>query len=544
MADKKEYTYTLVVTEKVNGHETGVVSSTPLANSTQAAKITDFASLQALAENFEQTMLDVENVAGKVIMDTLAPSFTEQSQNTTKKKEAQVTFTSLRGSFKKLIEVEPAFKTNPNTTVYTNAFLNAVYTNQANGLSYRAGSKTNELYHSGHISARTIHDLTSKEGYRIMNDVMQQTSDILRSHGFDPDTAQPLDPSSITAQLSPEVTSCITPTQLAPIVGIYNNNHVEGYKVTSLAFINNFDISSDHLVYISIDDVLVKTQTFDRATPTSKTKKTTSTHKRLSVKERKRRNTLKKQKTKARQEIKAKGAELSQSSYNDEKKYVTTTVAVITWDNNVIPIAAPNLKEAMRAITAALLKNNLLTTKKLVFFTDGASSLKKAIKTHFSYIPHQHILDWYHAAHYLMQLLSMALKGDIPTKREMRSKVIGALWRFDYRGALAFLDEFKKSGQVKNPQKWQAAIDYIKKNIPYLTCYALRQQYHLSNSSNSAERWNQTLVTDRQKGRCMSWSKCGSCALTYIKLAACTNNLGKVIHKDPVNWFAPIPDAA
>ena len=89
MANKKEYTYTLVVTEKVNGHDTGVVSSTTLAKSAQTAEITDFASLQALAENFEQTMTDVKQGISKVLMDTLAPSLSspEQTQDTKKKKK-------------------------------------------------------------------------------------------------------------------------------------------------------------------------------------------------------------------------------------------------------------------------------------------------------------------------------------------------------------------------------------------------------------------------------------------------------------------------
>lgn len=52
--------------------------------------------------------------------------------------------------------------------------------------------------------------------------------------------------------------------------------------------------------------------------------------------------------------------------------------------------------------------------------------------------------------------------------------------------------------------------------LPYIPCYALRKELGLRNSSNTGEKMNDLIVSDRQKHNGMSWSKEGSVALASI----------------------------
>ena len=70
--------------------------------------------------------------------------------------------------------------------------------------------------------------------------------------------------------------------------------------------------------------------------------------------------------------------------------------------------------------------------------------------------------------------------------------------------------------QIKNHESLADLIGYLERNRPYLPCYAVRKRLGLRNSSNRGEKANDLLVSDRQKHNGMSWSPCGSIALTAV----------------------------
>ncbi len=60
-------------------------------------------------------------------------------------------------------------------------------------------------------------------------------------------------------------------------------------------------------------------------------------------------------------------------------------------------------------------------------------------------------------------------------------------------------------------------MQYLDRNYSYISCYALRKELGLRNSSNPVEKANDTTVAQRQKHNGMSWSKGGSSAMTHIR---------------------------
>nr|WP_319574516.1 hypothetical protein [uncultured Desulfobacter sp.] len=59
-------------------------------------------------------------------------------------------------------------------------------------------------------------------------------------------------------------------------------------------------------------------------------------------------------------------------------------------------------------------------------------------------------------------------------------------------------------------------MEYLKRNKPYIPCYAVRKELNLCNSSAIGEKMNDLVVSSRQKHNGMSWSKKGSLGLATI----------------------------
>lgn len=173
------------------------------------------------------------------------------------------------------------------------------------------------------------------------------------------------------------------------------------------------------------------------------------------------------------------------------------------------------MKNAMKAMLAFLVSNRLLQNK-LVFFTDGARNIKSSIEEMFRFHPYTAILDWYHLKKKYQELLSMALKG-----KEMRNKalekLLRTLWVGDVQSAISYLGSLPDS-MIKS-QKWlDEQINYLKRKEYGITCYVVRAELGLRNSSNPVEKENDLLVARRQKHNGMSWSKNGSSALAAIEM--------------------------
>jgi hypothetical protein len=154
------------------------------------------------------------------------------------------------------------------------------------------------------------------------------------------------------------------------------------------------------------------------------------------------------------------------------------------------------------------------TTKALplVAITDGATcirqQLSKAIHPNICII-----LDWYHLQKKVRNLMSMIAKGSSIEKKEHANNVNNLLWNGNTQKAISYLNNIS----VKNKEKQQELIHYLKKHITEIIDYEKRQLAGRTIGSGRGEKANDTLIAKRQKKKAMAWSDNGSKALAICK---------------------------
>lgn len=204
-----------------------------------------------------------------------------------------------------------------------------------------------------------------------------------------------------------------------------------------------------------------------------------------------------------------------------EGKNVENTVIRIKSGEQHYTITAVGMDQALKQLLSFLIFNQQLQTKKLCFFSDGATNIKAGLERYFGSFSYQLRLDWYHLELHLDQALSMALwKG---YRDALQPVIMSMLWAGNVKDAINFLEALKNNKKaVKSQSRLRGAIDYLKRKQPYVDCYGLRKNSHYVNSSNSAEKENDLVVAQRQKHNGMAWSFEGSGSLAVI--TACQRN--------------------
>lgn len=334
-------------------------------------------------------------------------------------------------------------------------------------------------------------------------------------------------------------------SQLAKAIKSFNDKAKSDDRsclIRTLRFANTMEINKDQSVSISIDEVGVKKQKYTRDLSNVKPRKS-----KLKGSQRSKQRKLNKSKNEKRLREKNTFDLRSASTWGDDKIYVHTTLIHVSWDNQTFMIKGESIDEALKTLVAFLLKNNLLTTRQLVFFTDGARNLKKAIDAKFNYASYHIILDWYHVSHYILGVLSSALNGSIEDKRADRAEITKHIWFANIQQAIEVIKGFNDNGRVRNTAKLNSLIDYITKKADCLTGYALRKEMGYCNSSSQAEKSNDIAVASRQKHNGMSWSKIGSNDVSTLSVAKWNGQIESFIQqrqqgfKNPTfSWFKNI----
>jgi hypothetical protein len=204
------------------------------------------------------------------------------------------------------------------------------------------------------------------------------------------------------------------------------------------------------------------------------------------------------------------------SPSKEKREMVNNTVAHIqNKEGKTYVLNTSAIPQMMIIVLAFLLSNELLSNPgSLVFFTDGARDIRKAIQDAFSFLPFKIILDWYHLEKKCKDLLSMAINGK-QIKNRILTELLGWLWLGKVDQALDLLREVK-ADHIKNAMQRDSLITYLSRNRDCIPCYALRKKLGLRNSSNPVEKANDLLVSDRQKHNGMSWSADGSTSLATL----------------------------
>ena len=180
------------------------------------------------------------------------------------------------------------------------------------------------------------------------------------------------------------------------------------------------------------------------------------------------------------------------------------------------------IPQMMTSVLAFLLSNELLSDPgSLVFFTDGARDLRKAIQDAFNFMPFKIILDWFHLEKKCKDLLSMAISGK-EVKKQILTALLARLWLGKVDQAMKLLQEVSQES-IKNQKELDNLMNYLHRNNSCIPCYALRQKLGLRTSSNPVEKANDLLVSSRQKHNGMSWSADGSTSLATLS-SVCHNS--------------------
>lgn len=126
-------------------------------------------------------------------------------------------------------------------------------------------------------------------------------------------------------------------------------------------------------------------------------------------------------------------------------------------------------------------------------------------------------------------MIDRGTAGSHEERHAYRDAVKKALWYFNYKDALQYIDKLIAEHSTKERSViLQSAKNYINNNkVTLFSCYALRKYLGLPNSSNTIERYNGLTVSNRQKHRGCSWSNLGSNSQTLLS----STNLNKELDK-------------
>lgn len=218
--------------------------------------------------------------------------------------------------------------------------------------------------------------------------------------------------------------------------------------------------------------------------------------------------------------------------------------AYIKTSQDKYSITADDIQSAAFISYAYLLKNNLVDDHKLVFFTDGAKSIRNAINDYFIPLKGSYFhtwLDWYHAKKKTNERLSLALINGGKNRKETeeikkenartKAAVLHHIWYGDVDGAIQIIRDLPDN-RVKDRARAEQLISYFNERRDNICCYALRRALGLPNSSNPVETLNSTLVANRQKGKGVSWGHRGSYALATFQALIENNELDRWLNEN------------
>ncbi len=107
-----------------------------------------------------------------------------------------------------------------------------------------------------------------------------------------------------------------------------------------------------------------------------------------------------------------------------------------------------------------------------------------------------------------MMQSSLAMKGR-QILNDLLNEIRPLLWHGRVDKAVEHLENLDSS-MVKDASAVERLVGYLNRNKPTIPCYEIRKSLGLRNSSNTVEKMNDLVVSDRQKNNGMSWSRNGS----------------------------------
>ena len=362
----------------------------------------------------------------------------------------------------------------------------------------------NTLFHRDkrfeEIKVRTMTERVEATGQAYIESENAWATQVLQEHGWDPETLLPLEGTDIkkyvgSAIILSEDQKAILQEHIEQI----NSKRTEEARIPEDAD-NVWEVESDpcKVIKVSLDGVGAKRQKDTRP---------------------------KEAKDKSPEYVRDEDDGLADFTRAPDPKgrpKVETAVAHIEVDDKKYLFVGKNMFMACKFVLAFLLSNNLLKDKQLLFFSDGGIDIRKCVNSIFAFCPHVVVLDWFHLRKHCYESLSMALlsgKANRSMQYEVRRQLFYILWTGNVDGAIAYLNSLGPDKVPPTKRKYlNSLIDYLKRNKErrVIACYALRSRLGLRISSNPVEKANDLIVSSRQKGDCMSWSRSGSWGLAAV----------------------------
>jgi hypothetical protein len=191
----------------------------------------------------------------------------------------------------------------------------------------------------------------------------------------------------------------------------------------------------------------------------------------------------------------------------------TAVVRLAGWCHLLVDSAQEGLTRQL----AALLRRLGVTAgrRPLVVLADGAGWIRTWYEA-LGVPAKAMVLCWYHLRKRCYQKISGSglPKAD---KRPLLGRVLGALWEGRVDAAVQALREARAG--ASRPGWIDELINYLEARRPYLPDYKGRKAAGLPLASHRVEKWNDWAVSERCKGRGMSWTAEGVVSLAVLEAA-------------------------
>jgi len=191
----------------------------------------------------------------------------------------------------------------------------------------------------------------------------------------------------------------------------------------------------------------------------------------------------------------------------------TAVVRLAGWCHLLVDKAQEGLTRQL----AAVLRRLGVTTgrRPLVVIADGAGWIRAWFEA-LAVPCKAMVLCWYHLRKRCYQQIS---GSGLPkaTKKSLLGRVLGSLWEGKVAAAVEALREARSA--ASRPDWIDELIGYLEARRPYLPNYRARRDAGPPLASHRVEKWNDWAVSERCKGRGMSWTAAGVVALAVLEAA-------------------------
>ena len=350
---------------------------------------------------------------------------------------------------------------------------------------------------------RTLQDNLEREGNAVFDQLEQETTTILRNHGFSIEGVPSEKNRTVKAIGDKEAMNVKDETiaeALEEVVTNMKRREMSTRDIAAVEAIGNgttFEAPAA-TVAIHLDSVLTKQQKENRPASEKTDSPTEGPEPELSP------------------DSPTEPLSVPSPKEGNKRPTITTHIARIEHQNKGVTLCARNTVDLVRFVLAFLLSNKLGKFH-WVFYTDGQRSLQDRVLNFFRWHPRVVlILDWFHLVKKFKEGLSLACKSR-ETRNEHLRILLRLLWYGLHEKAIRYLETIPAE-DVKNEESRQRLIGYLHRNKETIPCYALRGKLNLGNSSSPGERSINIVTSHRQKKNGMSWCTAGSQALTALSV--------------------------